>query len=208
MVYGEGQPDGEPVGRGDARRAAIQQAAIEQFSMRGFAGTSMANIAEAAGVSRPALYQYFRDKDDVLTSAFVAVFDERVVQSLAALDQPGDTAARLDGFLQRFEGDLWERMAASPHTDELVHRKKQTMSTALEPVVERLWAGLEDFLKRALPGRGAERTARRQYWLTLLRLSPHGLRSDQPSVEEYRRRLTALAHTVAAEVDGSQTERQ
>ena len=61
--------------RADARRAAIRAAAVEQFLARGYSGTSMANIAEAAGVSRPAVYQYFSDKDDVFAAAFTSVFE-------------------------------------------------------------------------------------------------------------------------------------
>ena len=57
--------------RGDPQRRAIHAAAIAQFSERGFSATSMANIADAAGMSRPALYQYFRNKGDIYASAFV-----------------------------------------------------------------------------------------------------------------------------------------
>ncbi len=49
-----------------SKREAIHRAAIVEFAARGFSGTSMANIAEAAGMSRPALYQYFRNKGDIL----------------------------------------------------------------------------------------------------------------------------------------------
>ena len=64
-------------------------------------------------MSRPALYQYFRNKADIYESAFVALFDEHVERALAALAEPGTTAERLDGFLQRYEGDLWQLLVAS-----------------------------------------------------------------------------------------------
>ena len=90
----------------------------------------MANIADAAGMSRPALYQYFRNKSDIFASAFVALFDDHVDRALQALDDEGTTAERLDGFLQRFEGDLWEQMAASEHSEEIMSAK--TADTAEE----------------------------------------------------------------------------
>jgi len=43
-------------------RPAILAAARHLFAERGFAGTSMREIAEAAGVSKAAIYHHFRDK--------------------------------------------------------------------------------------------------------------------------------------------------
>ena len=62
----------------DAKRFVIHAAAISEFSARGFNRTSMSNIAEAAGMSRPALYQYFKNKGDIFGSAFVALLDAKL----------------------------------------------------------------------------------------------------------------------------------
>ena len=43
----------------------IRRAAIPVFASQGFKRTSMADLAEAAGVSRPALYQYFDNRADL-----------------------------------------------------------------------------------------------------------------------------------------------
>ena len=107
----------------DEKQRVIQEAAIDRFSENGFAGTSMADIADAAGMSRPALYQYFRNKEDIFASAFIHLFDVQVERALAGLAEPGSTAEQLDAFLQRFEGDLWERMFASAHSDEILNAK-------------------------------------------------------------------------------------
>jgi AcrR family transcriptional regulator len=185
-------------GRRDARRDAIHRAAVEQFAQRGLAGTSMANIAEAAGMSRPALYQYFRDKTDIFSSAFVALFEGLVEQALSALHQPGSTVEQLDGFLQRYEGDLWERMATSPYAEEIVRSKNAEVVTAVTAVVARLSDGLTSYLEP----RSSNVQARAEY-VELLRWSPKGFTYDRPSVETFRRRLTALARVVAASLDVS-----
>ena len=196
-----------PRARGDARRRAIQQAAIEQFIDRGIRATSMASIAEAAGVSRPALYQYYDDKAAIFAAAFVGLFEEVVDAALEALDggdvERAGTVERLDGFLQRFDGDLWQRTAASAHIDEILEAKDEGLSAAVAAVLDRLWLGLDGYLRRLHPGRGRAAVNRRADWLELLRLSPKGLRYDQPTVEAYRRRLTALAATVAADIDAA-----
>jgi AcrR family transcriptional regulator len=186
--------------RGDARRASIRAAAIDQFLARGYSGTSMANIAEAAGVSRPALYQYFDDKDDVFASAFTLVFERHTEAALDALTAGTTVGSALDGLLQRFEGDLWEMIAGSPHHDEIVAAKSPVVALAIHAVLERFWAAVADWLAELHPGSGSDREARRAEWLDLLRWSAQGMRFDRPSVEQLRRRLSALARSVSADI--------
>jgi len=186
--------------RGDPQRRAIHAAAITQFSERGFSGTSMTNIADAAGMSRPALYQYFRNKGDIFASAFIALFDDHVDRALQALHGDGSIEHRLDCFLQRFEGDLWEQMAASEHSEEIMSAKSVDTADQIQIVVERLRTGLVAFLEQASPGRCRAATARRAEWAEVLELSPKGFKFDTPTVAVYRRRLAALARGVAADI--------
>lgn len=57
-------------GRGGTRRELVENEmydhAIRLFAERGFAGTSLQDIADAMGVTRPALYYYVRSKDELL----------------------------------------------------------------------------------------------------------------------------------------------
>lgn len=181
----------------------ICAAAIAQFSERGYTATSMANIALAAGMSRPALYQYFANKSDIFVSAFIAIFEEQVTNALRALDQSHSMVDQLDGFLQRYEGDLWQRMAASPHTDEIIGAKNERVGAAIGGELGRLWEGMTTYLQEVAPGQDSSMTAARLGWLEMLQLSPKGFRFDQPTVEGYRRRLTSLAKSVAADIEAS-----
>ncbi len=54
----------EPTGGGPAR-VALFEAAREVFADRGYHGTRVDDIVEAAGVSHGAFYRYFRNKDDL-----------------------------------------------------------------------------------------------------------------------------------------------
>src|SRR5690348_492815 len=45
------------------REGQIVQAASEVFGARGFAATSVADIAERAGISKPLIYNYFGSKE-------------------------------------------------------------------------------------------------------------------------------------------------
>ena len=180
----------------DAKRDSIHVAAITEFSARGFSATSMANIAEAAGMSRPALYLHFENKSDIFRSAFVALFDDAVDAALLALGSDAPIIERLDGYLQRFDGDLWERTAASPHSDEIMLAKGVHAAAEVASVIGRRRAGLADQL-RAWSSNDTHCTG----WLDLLEHSPKGFKWDEPSVPAYRRRLSALARSVAADIE-------
>lgn len=63
-------PSGAPQGKRAAQRAQtkqrLQQAALELFRRDGFAATSVAEIAEAAGVTERTFFRYFPSKEAVL----------------------------------------------------------------------------------------------------------------------------------------------
>ncbi|OPY96158.1 TetR family transcriptional regulator [Bradyrhizobium sacchari] len=65
-------------------------AATEVFSRYGYARTTMGDIASAAGMSRPALYLLFSDKDAVFAAVIRAMDEQKHREIQAAI-------ARLDG---------------------------------------------------------------------------------------------------------------
>ena len=50
----------------DMQREEILAHAAELFAKKGYPGTSMNEVAEACGVSKPTLYHYVRDKEQLL----------------------------------------------------------------------------------------------------------------------------------------------
>jgi AcrR family transcriptional regulator len=70
------------------RRDAVLGAVVRCFAAHGYQATSMQLLAKAAGMSRPALYQYFSNKLDVFIAAATWDFDRqaRAVESIAAED--------------------------------------------------------------------------------------------------------------------------
>lgn len=77
------------------RRAAIVEGAIERFALHGFRGTTTRELAAAAGVSEPVLYQHFATKRDLYTA---------IVDHLIAL-----THARFDERAKRLVPDCTDR---------------------------------------------------------------------------------------------------
>jgi AcrR family transcriptional regulator len=74
----------------DRRRHEIFYSAVALILKQGFAGTSMQEIAEAAGVGKSTLYDYFPTKDHVLLFVFeqeLNIFQEQA-EGLAAQEIP------------------------------------------------------------------------------------------------------------------------
>lgn len=176
----------------DQRIEEILRASIPLFAARGYRKTSMANIADAAGVSRPALYQYFTDRADLFAAAFRLLLDESTDAALEALAAPVPLADQLDGYLQRLSGDGYARLAATEFGDELLEARHQFAADAAANAMKRAHNGLRTHLK-ATPC--DQRT--RNGTFELLTLSLVGLKQDHPTPAAYRRRLTFLAQAAA-----------
>jgi AcrR family transcriptional regulator len=73
------------------RRRQLFDVALDEFAERGFYGVSMSDLAEAAGVTKPVLYQHFGSKRDL----FLELLDdvgarllEEIAKATAAADGP------------------------------------------------------------------------------------------------------------------------
>ena len=74
------------------RRAAILRAAATAFAARGFAATSMDDVAAAAGVTRLIVYRHFASKAALYVAVLEHVY-ERLGEELAASHGRGEHAA-------------------------------------------------------------------------------------------------------------------
>jgi AcrR family transcriptional regulator len=80
----------------DQRRQQLFEVARERFAQQGFHATSMDEIAEAAGVTKPVLYQHFPSK----RALYVELLEETGRQLLSTL---ADATARAGSLRERVE---------------------------------------------------------------------------------------------------------
>lgn len=86
----------------EQRRAQLLELATGLFSEHGFQGTSMDEIATAAGVTKPVLYQHFASKEE-LYGVVVEIIGRRLLENIAALGTTtGTTRERARLGLSRF----------------------------------------------------------------------------------------------------------
>jgi len=82
------------------KREVILEAALDVFSMHGFRGATIDQIAEAAGMSKPNLLYYFKSKEDMHTTLMQRLLDTWLAP-LKELDDIGDPLTELRGYIRR-----------------------------------------------------------------------------------------------------------
>lgn len=95
-------------GKGAATRERVLETALAQFRRRGFARTTMRDIADAAGLSLGAAYHYFRSKDALVLAYYEWNQAEHERLAQAACPPGADLRTRLSS-LFRTKLDLLRR---------------------------------------------------------------------------------------------------
>ena len=76
-------------------RVEILEAAGRLFAEQGYAGTSTAEIAEAVGLTQPAIFYYFTSKEDMLRELMTEGMTEPLAELAAVLSAPACAGAKL-----------------------------------------------------------------------------------------------------------------
>ncbi|GAA2857159.1 TetR/AcrR family transcriptional regulator [Pseudonocardia halophobica] len=93
---------------GTARRELVENELYEHatrlFAERGFAGTSLQDIADALGITRPALYYYVKSKDELLAKLVTEVTNGPLDELNALVERDEDPVRRLRGIVEVIVG--------------------------------------------------------------------------------------------------------
>jgi AcrR family transcriptional regulator len=134
----------------DERRARIMEGAERVFAERGYEAASLDEIAEAAGISKPVIYDHFESKRELHVSLLdshsrdmLAFMTERVATAQTRADQ---LEQGFDAFLEYVEGHpyAWRLIFRDPTASdpEIVraHERIQRLATesvaALTPIAQ------------------------------------------------------------------------
>jgi AcrR family transcriptional regulator len=74
----------------DEKREAVLRAAVALFLEQGYHRATLTGVAERLNITKPALYNYFRGKDEILFECW-AMGQERVDDFIAGIDAEGGT---------------------------------------------------------------------------------------------------------------------
>ena len=125
--------------KSEERRAAIVRSAIHLFAEKGFRGTTTRELAAAAGVTEPVLYQHFRAKRDLYSAIIEAKAGEVSghAAALAGLAQAGDDHA----FFGAVGELILRRYQEDPELSRLLFFSSLERHELAELFFERLYSG-------------------------------------------------------------------
>lgn len=93
--------------KGQQTREHILHQAADIFSLRGYFGTSMADLVRATGIEKGGIYNHFSSKDQLAEEAFDYAYGltrQRILATMQTADTPLD---QLQGFLTAFASQVF-----------------------------------------------------------------------------------------------------
>jgi AcrR family transcriptional regulator len=99
--------------RAAERRAAIVEAALEEFIARGFTATRLDDIARRAGVAKGTIYLHFRDKE----SMFEELISTAIVPLLGRLMPPPSMSGSVRDAIEQFARAFIAEVAMTRRAD-------------------------------------------------------------------------------------------
>jgi AcrR family transcriptional regulator len=140
------QPRRTPLqARATRTRAALVEAAVSEFSEKGYAGTTARSIAARAGTATGSFYQYFNDKDELLRELYAArIAHVRAQAEVLFTIDPGaseqlgqsvrdafGTVVQVVLDLHRENPELHAVITEREHADPLMHAHAQNATSSL-----------------------------------------------------------------------------
>ena len=130
---------------------AISDAALKVFREHGYNKTRMADIAQLAGMGKGTLYEYFKDKGDILRFAFdqyFSVFSEGVLKAMKEKTKPSEKILSLIDFALRHAAE-WEDHCAIYVDYFGAARSEERKRLSLSSIYAEMKDILENLIKEA-----------------------------------------------------------
>lgn len=178
--------------RDETKKVAVFDTAATVFSQYGFRRTTMNDIAEAAGISRPALYLMFENKEHLFIELASFRLDQAIDAATAALANEGSLQARFSRAILDFERIFYEPIADSPHGAELMDTNISLKTDRMMLGLERLFRMLGDALKQAEKAGEvsfAGSPAKADEFVALLFTAIGGIKKKASTAAEFRKQV-------------------
>lgn len=150
-------------GEGVDTRAALLQSALALFATRGYAGVTVGEIAAAAEVTVPVIYQRFGSKAEL----FIAVAEDAYDRGLRHLQSAISGVSSFDAAIDTVLDAVASLNKLDRHTTAMVlivpaeARRFEELSAELQPTLHRLGAFFDEIAKLAPADLAPDPRARR-----------------------------------------------
>ncbi len=182
----------------DPKQQAILRSAWQAFAAYGYRKTSMDDIARGAGMSRPALYLHYRNKDDIFRRLAQQYYDQAAEAVHLALRGAGGVPEVLAAAFAAQGGALMQAMLNSPHGIELLGTGDATAADIAAAGEARLSGIYADWLAEQAEAGRVRLQAPPQEVAATLTAALKGIKSAVPEYDAYSRRVAQLAALLGA----------
>jgi AcrR family transcriptional regulator len=133
------------------RREVVLREAKRLFASRGYAATTLDDVAAAAGVTKPVVYDHFASKRELYIAVMETLRDGLMREAATALSATGTSAQRFRAAVANYfrqvkrDSDIVELLYVQPRTHvELMSEWQRLEAEAI--------AGLESLIRSLAPG--------------------------------------------------------
>jgi len=180
------------------RRPQIRKAAMEVFLRYGYRKVTMADIAQAVGISRPALYLVFPNKEAVFGDLVQAGLDDLIVKIENGLSRRATLAEQLAHVFAVSSVDSFALVAQAPAAQELMNASFDFVQELFDRYEHRRTEIIARLIRAAVPDPEAlQPTAEARARVMIA--AAHGFKATAKDVEEMR---TLVGHLVQMTVAG------
>lgn len=134
------------------KREAILTASSRLFRQYGYRRTAMEDIAKETGMSRPSVYSYFKNKDEVFRSLSERIHENALYETSQMLEADPETTTleeRLEGALAAKLGGVHTFGDESPHGNEICDEANRLCGDIVSAASTRFQSMLTTALKKA-----------------------------------------------------------
>lgn len=183
----------------NSRRETILTSAWENFAAYGFRRTSMQDIADKVGISRPALYLEFSNKADIFRELAKSIFQQNIVNAEEIFETDAPLKDKLLQVLVISFADFYQYIDNTPHGEELLNIKTELAGDIyldwLDEIKSTICEGIikaTEGLNISNSGINAEEVA------SIIINTMHGSKSRQTSEAELRKQAENVVTLVMA----------
>ncbi len=101
------------------RKEQIVKAAISAFARKGLKNTSMNDIVRESGLSKGAIYWYYKSKDEIISELLKEFFDPEEIRKVQGMLSTGSASQRLDRFIEYIANEMNKMRRFRPVIQEL-----------------------------------------------------------------------------------------
>ncbi len=190
----------------DEKREAVFAVAGDVFARYGFRRTAMNDIAQAAGISRPALYLMVENKEDLFSEVVTFRFNKGIDKAISTLSESGSIAERITASILAFEKIFYEPVAEAPHGAELMDMSSSIAADLMKKGQNRLEGVFSQALEEAISTGEVGFSGMPMKPLAFIHLlisAIGGLKKQATSMEGLRCQISELVGIFFKSIDGA-----